>query len=314
MLEHFSAGAIAAIRQAQEEARRAEFSRMNAAHVVMGLASDPAGLAGQALAGAGFDVRRARLAAGRIWGRGYESAQQIIPADEAREVFEGAVAIASQTSPLLVDTQDLLRAVLAQTEGRGHELLRAMGIDTAALLDRLMAAREAELAGSAVPRASAEALPRHYHPRLLAPLARKALDRAEAETRAAGHHIIGTEQLLLGLLETAGGTAAAVLAHHGLHVDDVRGIVHRVIGTGSGTVRPPVQSRYLGEACERAWQAALARHHAQVGTGHLLLGMLDLDTGGALHMLDMLKAPLSALQYDLEQAFEADPRAVEPVW
>ncbi|MEB3297863.1 MAG: Clp protease N-terminal domain-containing protein [Candidatus Sericytochromatia bacterium] len=314
MLEHFSAGAIAAIRQAQEEARRAEFSRMNAAHLVLGLAGDPSGLAGQALVGAGFDVRRARLVAGRLWGRGYERAQEIVPAEEAREVFERAMEIAGRTHPLLVDTQDLLRAILAQAEGRGHELIRAFGIDPAALLDLLMTARDAELAGNAVPQTSPQVPPRHYHPRLLAPLAKAALERAEGETRAAGHHIIGTEQLLLGLLQTPGGTAAAVLDRHGVRADDVRGLVHRVIGPGSGTLFAPVPSRYLGEACEHAWQVALARRHEGVGTGHLLLGVLDLDAGGALHMLDLLRAPLSALQYDVEQAFEDDPRAIEPVW
>lgn len=311
MLEHFSAKAIEAIQLAQEEARRLEYSRVDGAHLLLGLMAEGNGVAARALRAQGLDLRRARTAAERLWGRGYERAEAIVPSDEAQRVFEQAMAIAEQTEPLLVDTQDLLRAILANPTCRGLELLREAGISPEELLRRLMDVRGQELAGTAVS-TSEPAPPKHFHARLLSPLARKVLDHAIAVTQAFGHSLVGTEQLLIGLLAVEDGAASRILSQNGLSRLDIEALALRVIGRGSGTVGTPTYSLLVDEAQGKAWEAARRLGHDQVGTVHVLLGLLDLDKGGALHLMDLLRINLSGIQLDAEQAFADHPRDLEP--
>lgn len=312
MLEHFSARVIEAIQLAQDEARRLEYSQVNGAHLLLGLAGEKSGLASRALRGVGFDLRLGRAAAERLWGRGYERATEIIPSDEAKRLFEEAMTIAEQTEPLLVETQDLLRAILGLPGGRALELVREVGIAPDDLLALLMEERRKDLAGL-LPTDTQPAGPsKHYHPRLLSSLARRAMDQAAETTRASGHNIIGTEQVLIGLLEVQDGAASRILRDNGLSRLDVEAIAHRVIGRGSGSVGPPWPSRWVDETLEHAWQAARRYQHEQIGTAHLLLGLLELDAGGALQLMDLLKVNLSGLQLDAEQAFIDRPREIEP--
>jgi len=63
---------------------------------------------------------------------------------------------------------------------------------------------------------------------------RRVLDHASQEARDLSHNYIGTEHLLLGLLNEPEGTAARALADLSLKVDDVRAAVLRLLG------KPPV--------------------------------------------------------------------------
>ncbi|MBM3274899.1 MAG: hypothetical protein FJZ00_07085, partial [Candidatus Sericytochromatia bacterium] len=115
-----------------------------------------------------------------------------------------------------------------------------------------------------------------------------------------------------GLLDVPEGGASRLLTANGLSRRDVEALAHRVIGRGSGAAGSPGHSKWVDEALERAWQAAKRLGHDQVGTVHVLLGLLDLDTGGALHLMDLLRVNLSGIQIDAEQAFADHPRELEP--
>lgn len=303
MFEHFSARAIEVIALARSEARRLEFGTFDSAHVLLGLAAEGRGIAADALKAVGFDVRKGRGAAERRWGRGYEAASDVTPTEEVARLVEAASAIAEQTVPLVVDTQDLLRAILGQPGCRGTELLAEAGIATDDLLRTLLTLREQVLAGEAF-RPSTEPQ-RHFHPRLLAPAARKVLDRALEMTREFGHGLVGTEQLLVGLVEVEDGAASEILRRNGIDRVDIEAIAHRVIGRGSGSGPAPSNSRWVDEALERAWRLARNDLQDQIGTCHLLLGLLELDAGGALLLMDLLGINLAAIQLDVEQ-FLAD--------
>jgi transcriptional regulator with XRE-family HTH domain len=62
-----------------------------------------------------------------------------------------------------------------------------------------------------------------------APEARKALEDALREARALGHHYIGTQHVLLGLLRDTEGIAAHVLAEFEVSADDVRTALAEVV-------------------------------------------------------------------------------------
>jgi ATP-dependent Clp protease ATP-binding subunit ClpA len=76
--------------------------------------------------------------------------------------------------------------------------------------------------------------------------ARAVVVRAQDEARGLGHRYIGTEHLLLALLDPSAGAAYAVLHDAGIEREAVRAAVLRIVGTD----RPP-----LGDEDAQALQA-----------------------------------------------------------
>ncbi|PSB25159.1 ArsR/SmtB family transcription factor [Stenomitos frigidus] len=134
------------------------------------------------------------------------------------------------------------------------------------------------------------------------PKAMQSVFFAQDESRRLKHAFIGTEQLLLGLLEEKTGIASQVLTAAGVHGDRVRVEIETLIGQGKGT--PPTipftprAKQTLGLALDQARQ--LGRHH--VDTEHLLLGILREGKGLAAKVLENLGLNLKALEQQVLQA------------
>ncbi|HEY9747382.1 MAG TPA: Clp protease N-terminal domain-containing protein, partial [Allocoleopsis sp.] len=62
----------------------------------------------------------------------------------------------------------------------------------------------------------------------------KAVMLSQEEARRLGHNLVGTEQILLGLIGEKTGIAAKVLLHLGVSLKDARIEVEKIIGRGSG--------------------------------------------------------------------------------
>jgi ATP-dependent Clp protease ATP-binding subunit ClpA len=77
--------------------------------------------------------------------------------------------------------------------------------------------------------------------------ARHVVRQSQQEAADLGHRYLGTEHLLLGLLDPDSGTTADILGAAGLTRDGVRAEVARLVG--------PTGSRPLGEADAQALQA-----------------------------------------------------------
>jgi ATP-dependent Clp protease ATP-binding subunit ClpC len=122
--------------------------------------------------------------------------------------------------------------------------------------------------------------------------AKTALRAANEEATNLGHNYLGTEHLLLGLFEPAGGIAAQLLAEWGI----ARAVVIEKIGELAP--RSPVRSAsssplYTPRAAlclDRAQGEALSLGHNYVGTEHLLLALFDDGEGLAAKILRELGA------------------------
>jgi ATP-dependent Clp protease ATP-binding subunit ClpC len=103
--------------------------------------------------------------------------------------------------------------------------------------------------------------------------ARGVVIAAQEESRAMRHGYIGTEHLLLGLLQGA-GVAAHALAGLGVQPEAIREDVLRLVGRGAEPVsgQMPFTPRAL-TAMEDALREGLALGDGVVGTEHLLLGL-----------------------------------------
>lgn len=127
--------------------------------------------------------------------------------------------------------------------------------------------------------------------------AHKSLVHAEREARGLNHNYIGTEHLLLGVLDVEDGVAAKALANLGAQREKVRQKVVDVIGTGqepfTGEIGlTPRAKNVLDLARDEARQLS----HHYVGTEHILLGLVREGEGIAAGILTNLEG------IDLEKA------------
>lgn len=125
----------------------------------------------------------------------------------------------------------------------------------------------------------------------------KSIMLAQEETRRLGHHFVGTEQILLGLIGEGTGVAAQVLKLKGIKLADTRTEVEKIIGRGSGFT--PVEIPFTPRAkrvLELSLKEARALNHVYISTGHLLLGSIRLEEGVAVRVLENLGINLQNLR------------------
>ncbi len=117
--------------------------------------------------------------------------------------------------------------------------------------------------------------------------ARRVLSLAHQEAERAHQGLIGTEHLLLGLLEEDGGVAGRVLRELGLDTERVREMVARISGEGrheGGRIELGPDTQLVLEA---ALEEARKMGHHYVGTEHLLLAIAQTE-GTAAEVLRKL--------------------------
>ena len=110
--------------------------------------------------------------------------------------------------------------------------------------------------------------------------ARQVVVEAQAEARQLRHNYIGSEHILLGLLNVEEGVAGRILLPLGVTVEDVRADVVRVVGEGpavtTGQIPFTPDGKKLLELALREAQAVGDQH---IGTEHLLLAVLSVEKG-----------------------------------
>jgi ATP-dependent Clp protease ATP-binding subunit ClpC len=109
---------------------------------------------------------------------------------------------------------------------------------------------------------------------------------AQESARMLNHNYIGTEHILLGLIQEGEGVAAKALESLGVRLDTVRDQVQEIIGRGqqtpSGTL--PFTPR-TKKALDLSLQEALQLGHDYVGAEHILLGLIHEGRGVAAQVL-----------------------------
>ena len=112
--------------------------------------------------------------------------------------------------------------------------------------------------------------------------AKKVLTLAQEEAYKLGHGHIGTEHLLLGLLQEGEGLGARALAALGVTIEAVRPLVEEVVPPAPDEERPPRQiipTTRTKKVIDLALQAAEEQGQQSVGTAHLLLALVTEGEG-----------------------------------
>ena len=123
---------------------------------------------------------------------------------------------------------------------------------------------------------------------------------AQEEARRSGHNLVGTEQLLLGLIGEGKSIAAMVLSNFGVTLDNARTAVEKMRGKGGGYAptnipfTPKVKSIF-----EQSLQEARQLGHSSIGAEHILLALTKQKNIAALKVLDTLGVDVANVRTEL---------------
>lgn len=109
--------------------------------------------------------------------------------------------------------------------------------------------------------------------------ARRVLSLAHQEAERARQNSIGTEHLLLGLMDEEGGVAGRVLRELGMSSDRVREVVQRLSGSAANFDPNRIElAAETQQVLEYAVEEARRLGHHYIGTEHILLGLVRVDS------------------------------------
>jgi Clp amino terminal domain, pathogenicity island component len=144
--------------------------------------------------------------------------------------------------------------------------------------------------------------------------ARRVVVLAQEEARHLNHNHIGTEHILLGLINEKEGVAAIALTELGISLDAARTEVAEVIGRGAE--EPAAHIPFTPRAkkvLELSLREAMALGHNYIGTEHILLGLIREGEGVAAQVLVKLGADLDRVRQTVVQVLAGHAGRAERV-
>src|ERR1041385_6334492 len=138
--------------------------------------------------------------------------------------------------------------------------------------------------------------------------AKKVMNLARQEAQRFNHEYLGTEHILLGLVQEGSGVAANVLRNMNIDLAKIRTEVEKLVKTG-----PPMVTMAQLPFTPRATQGpqlsmeeAGNLGHNYIGTEHLLLGLIKENEGIAAKVLTNLGVKLEEVREEVLEFLGAD--------
>jgi len=152
--------------------------------------------------------------------------------------------------------------------------------------------------------------------------ARKVMALARKEAQRFNHDFIGTEHILLGLIQEGSGVAANVLKTLGVEIEKIRREIEKNVQSGPSMVtmgQLPFTPR-AKKVLELSMEEAQELGHNYIGTEHLLLGLIRENDGVAAQVLldmnlkleDVREAVLELLGAESMQSDNPIPSSSQP--
>jgi ATP-dependent Clp protease ATP-binding subunit ClpC len=132
--------------------------------------------------------------------------------------------------------------------------------------------------------------------------ARRVVVLAQTEARDLGHNYIGTEHILLALIDEGQGVAAKALEAMGIDQDAARQRVVELTGRGQGASEGHIPfTPQAKKLLELALREALQLGHHYIGTEHILLALIRESDGVGAQVLVGLGADLDRTRQQVIQ-------------
>jgi ATP-dependent Clp protease ATP-binding subunit ClpC len=134
------------------------------------------------------------------------------------------------------------------------------------------------------------------------------MNLARQEAQRFNHEYLGTEHILLGLVQEGSGVAANVLKNMGIDLSKIRTEVEKIVKTGPSMVtmgQLPFTPR-AKKVLELSMEEAGNLGHNYIGTEHLLLGLIKENEGIAAQVLMNLGVKLEDVREEVLDFLGAD--------
>jgi ATP-dependent Clp protease ATP-binding subunit ClpC len=131
--------------------------------------------------------------------------------------------------------------------------------------------------------------------------AQRAIQLAQEEVKRLNHDYLGTEHLLLGLIDLNEGVASLVLANLELDLSKIRKEVEKIVGAGDTIMllgEVPFTPR-AKKVLQLAVEESQTMGHSRIGTEHILLGLLREGEGIAAKVLVAMGIQLDRVREEI---------------
>lgn len=144
----------------------------------------------------------------------------------------------------------------------------------------------------------------------LTPKAEAVLNLALENAQELGHTYIGSEHLLLALCGVEDAIAAKILEARGVKKEKVRASMIETTGMGARTLLSPADmTPRVRKIIEGAAVEAMKAGQSRIGSEHLLLSTLNERSCVAVHLLEIMQAPISELRSDIQSFLSLSGKA-----
>src|SRR4030066_870228 len=143
--------------------------------------------------------------------------------------------------------------------------------------------------------------------------ARKVVVKAQDEARFLKQNYIGTEHILLGLIDEREGIAARVFYELNVSFDEIKAAIREVVteGTSESYEHIPFTPR-AKKVLELSLREALQMGHNYIGTEHILLGVLKEGEGVAARVLNGMGITLEIVKEKVKELLSKQSYYSEP--
>ena len=292
---------------AQEEARMLNHNYIGTEHLLLGLLHEAEGVAAVALRNLGVTLETVQAQVEEIIGRGVQAPSGHIPfTPRSKTVLEASLREALALDHQYIGTEHILLGIVHEGEGVAAQIIIKLGAD----LNRVRQEVISLLHGynraappEPVPVRPAPARPRARHHLELSEELREVVRVAMAEAAALRHGYIGTEHLLLGLLQADG--AAPRLADLVGEAVTVAAVREQIAGLADRDAAPDGDRELTPEAADaldlaECW--ALGAGDAEVEPPHLVMALAWAERSLALRVVTDLGVPKRAAAQAAELA------------
>jgi ATP-dependent Clp protease ATP-binding subunit ClpC len=133
--------------------------------------------------------------------------------------------------------------------------------------------------------------------------AKSVMERAKQEAQKLRHDHIGTEHILLGLIEVDHGIAAEILRSENIDLPHAKAQVKELMtyetGPADGDYEKLPRTAHAQTVIDDAVNEARQLKHTMIGTEHLLLGLLYENQGTGAKVLKNLGFKLEDIRKDV---------------
>ena len=302
---------------ARMEAERAGKSVVNVEHILLGLLGTSAGIASIVLNQNGLHEKDVREQLEKqTEDERHTHSHSFELSAKAEKILNSALKFAEERQHKFIDTEHILLAILAEKSWRMRDVLDNFGVDIERLRSDIDAVTESlsvgeksdekEVAASTARKVRPISPTAEYSWPSVTPQfgqfkdsAIKVVMVAQEEARRLGHNYVGSEQLLLGIVASA-GMAGKQLRALQVTAPEARKEVEKEIGRGSGfvAVEIPFTPRAKHILTEARGQAR-AHGSDMIGAEHILLSLLEQQDGVSVRILRNLNVNAETLRQNV---------------